>query len=49
MKNRMRYAGSLFFTLATNDRGYGLGRSAGVFAVAIATKEMRAQILQKAH
>ena len=26
-----------------NDRGYGLGRAAGEFPVAIATKEMRAQ------
>ncbi len=32
-----------------NDRGYGLGRSAGGFPVAMATKEMRAQRLQKAH
>jgi len=35
--------------MAANDRGYGLGRSAGEFPVAIATKEMRAQRLQKAH
>ena len=32
-----------------NDRGYGLGRSAGGFPVAIATKEMRAQRLPEAH
>jgi hypothetical protein len=32
-----------------NDRGYGLGRPAGEFPVAIATKEMRAQRLPKAH
>ena len=38
-----------FFKLAANDRGYGLGRSAGEFPVAIATKEMRAQRLLKAH
>ena len=39
----------LFFTLTHNDRGYGLGRAAGGFPVAMATKEMRAQRLQKAH
>ena len=39
----------LFFTLTHNDRGYGLGRSAGGFPVAIATKEMRAQRLPEAH
>jgi hypothetical protein len=35
----------VFFFIATahNDRGYGLGRAAGEFPVAIATKEMRAQ------
>jgi hypothetical protein len=38
-----------FFTMAANDRGYGLGRAAGEFPVAPATKEMRAQRLQKAH
>ena len=38
-----------FFTLTPNDRGYGLGRAAGEFLVAIATKEMRAQRLPKAH
>ncbi len=38
-----------FFALAPNDLGYGLGRAAGEFPVAIATKEMRAQRLQKAH
>ena len=38
-----------FFTLTANDRGYGLGRAAGEFPVAIATKEMRAQRLPKAH
>jgi hypothetical protein len=38
-----------FFALGANDRGYGLGRPAGGFPVAIATKEMRAQRLQKAH
>ena len=32
-----------------NDRGYGLGRAAGGFPVAIATKEMRAQRLPEAH
>ena len=35
--------------LAANDRGYGLGRAAGEFPVAIATKEKRAQRLPKAH
>ncbi len=38
-----------FLTLAPNDRGYGLGRFAGEFPVAIATKEMRAQRLPEAH
>ena len=38
-----------FPTMPANDRGYGLGRAAGEFPVAIATKEMRAQRLQKAH
>jgi len=38
-----------FFALAHNDRGYGLGRAAGEFPVAMATKEMRAQRLPKAH
>ena len=37
-----------FFAVAANDRGYGLGRAAGGFPVAIATKEMRAQRLLKA-
>ena len=37
-----------FFALGANDRGYGLGRAAGEFPVAIATKEMRAQRLLKA-
>jgi GT2 family glycosyltransferase len=37
------------FAVAHNDRGYGLRRTAGEFPVAIATKEMRAQRLQKAH
>ena len=40
---------SFFPRLAANDRGYGLGRSAGGFPVAIATKEMRAQRLPEAH
>jgi hypothetical protein len=40
---------SSFSRLAANDRGYGHGRVAGVFAVAMATKEMRAQRLLKAH
>ncbi len=31
--------------IAANDRGYGLGRPAGGFTVAIATMEMRAQRL----
>ena len=35
--------------MTPNDRGYGLGRSAGEFSVAIATKEMRAQRLPEAH
>jgi hypothetical protein len=39
----------LFFNMPPNDRGYGLGRAAGVFPVAIATKEMRAQRLPEAH
>ncbi len=39
----------IIFKIGYNDRGYGLGRSAGVFAVAIATKEMRALRLPKAH
>ena len=38
-----------FFTMGYNDRGYGLGRPAGEFPVAIATKEMRAQRLPEAH
>ena len=38
----------LFFTMAANDRGYGLGRAAGEFPIAIATKEMRAQRLPEA-
>ena len=38
-----------FFTMPPNDRGYGLGRSAGEFPVAPATKEMRAQRLPEAH
>ena len=38
-----------FFTMAANDRGYGLGRAAGEFPVAIATQKMRAQRLQEAH
>ncbi len=38
-----------FFRLAANDRGYGLGRAAGEFPVAMATKEMRAQRLPEAH
>ena len=38
-----------FFTIGHNDRGYGLGRPAGEFPVAIATKEMRAQRLPEAH
>ena len=40
---------SFFPRLAANDRGYGLGRAAGEFSVAIATKEMRAQRLPEAH
>jgi hypothetical protein len=40
---------SSFSRLAANDRGYGLGRAAGEFPVAIATKEMRAQRLPEAH
>ena len=39
---------SFFSAMAANDRGYGLGRDAGEFPVAIATKEMRAQRLLKA-
>ena len=38
-----------FLTMAANDRGYGLGRAAGEFPVAAATKEMRAQRLPEAH
>jgi hypothetical protein len=38
-----------FSTMPANDRGYGLGRAAGEFPVVIATKEMRAQRLPKAH
>ena len=38
-----------FSTMPANDRGYGLGRPAGEFPVAIATKEMRAQRLPEAH
>jgi hypothetical protein len=34
-----------FFALTANDRGYGLGRAADEFPVAMATKEMRAQRL----
>ena len=44
-----RSRGNLVFpTMAANDRGYGLGRAAGGFPVAMATKEMRAQRLLKA-
>ena len=42
----------LFFpfpTMPANDRGYGLGRPAGEFPVATATKEKRAQRLPEAH
>ncbi len=39
----------IFFIIAANDRGYGLGRAAGEFPVAIATKEMRAQRLPEVH
>jgi hypothetical protein len=39
----------LFLCMPPNDRGYGLGRAAGGFPVAMATKEMRAQRQQKAH
>ena len=43
-------SGFLFFLcMFGNDRGYGLGRAAGEFPVAIATKEMRAQRLPEAH
>ena len=38
----------LFGKITANDRGYGLGRPADEFPVAIATKEMRAQRLLKA-
>ena len=38
-----------FPTMPANDRGYGLGRPAGEFPVATATKEMRAQRLPEAH
>jgi hypothetical protein len=38
-----------FFSMPPNDRGYGLGRAAGEFPVAIATKEKRAQRLPEAH
>ncbi len=38
-----------FPTMPANDRGYGLGRAAGGFPVAIATKEMRAQRPPEAH
>ena len=34
--------------MTPNDRGYGLGRAAGEFPVAMATKEMRAQNLLSA-
>ena len=37
-----------FFRLAANDRGYGLGRSAGGFPVVKRQKEMRAQRLRNA-
>ena len=39
----------LFFNMPPNDRGYELGRAAGEFPVAIATKEMRAQRQPEAH
>ena len=47
----IKFAFKVFFfsALAPNDRGYGLGRAAGEFPVAMATKEMRAQRLPKAH
>ncbi len=35
-----------FFTMTPNDRGYGLGRAAGGFPVATATKEMRNDLNQ---
>ena len=35
--------------MPANDRGYGLGRAAGEFPVAMATKEMRALRLPEAH
>ena len=38
-----------FFRVGHNDRGYGLGRFAGEFPVAIATMEMRAQRPPEAH
>ena len=38
-----------FPTMPANDRGYGLGRAAGEFPVAMATKEMRALRLPEAH
>ena len=38
-----------FFKMGHNDRGYGLGRPAGEFPVAMATKEMRALRLPEAH
>ena len=38
-----------FPTMPANDRGYGLGRAAGEFPVAMATKEKRAQRLPEAH
>jgi hypothetical protein len=37
----------LFFTLTHNDRGYGLGRAAGEFPVAMATKECGRKDSQK--
>ncbi len=38
-----------FLPLNANDRDYGLGRAAGEFPVATATKEMRALRLPEAH
>ena len=39
----------IFFAITANDRGYGLGRAADEFPVAMATKEMRAQRLPEPH
>ena len=49
MFGEMKLRAVSIFKMAHNDRGYGLGRAAGGFPVAMATKEMRALRLPEAH